>query len=138
MEASIETTQPVRLAIEVARGSGIDDADLDQMTRSLQGELEDLDFVEEVGQQTETSVPQGAKVGEAVTLGALAMAILPGAIPALFQFLKAWSQRPDSEPVKIKIQRDDRSMELEFDPESVSSDEVQRLASELGAALLGK
>lgn len=128
------------LLVQLPGGEDIDEADLDEMTRSLRSELEELSFVRSVDQRRsvepgETSPPKGTKAGEILTLGALALAILPDALPTLIGFLKEWALRPGNRPVKIKVQRAEHSLEVEYDPRSMSTAEVKDLASEMHALL---
>src|SRR5262245_16052 len=65
------------------QGSGEVDADeLDRLTRQLRDELEELG-IESVELAREGTPPSGAKAVEPVSLGGLAIKILPAALPAL-------------------------------------------------------
>jgi len=140
MEPMPENAEIVRLSIELIGGEEIDDADLDNMTRSLRSELEELPFVQEVEQKPVgagyAAPPKGTKTGELLALGVLAMAVLPTAIPALIGFLQEWGLRPGNRPVRIKVQGGSTgSLEVEFDPRAMSADEVKVLVSDLQALL---
>ncbi len=132
MEHTESAESPVRFLVTVVGGEDIDETDLDAMTRSLQSELEDLPEVTQVGPSREaTGVPQGAKSPEVFALGALAMAVLPKAVPALIDFFKEWALRPGYRPVKIKL----LNSEIEYDPRIMSVAEVKQLMAELKATM---
>ena len=128
----------VQLSVELAGGEDFDHSDLDESTRSLVSELEELPFVREVNLQSgvdqgHASPRKGAKggVGEIMMLGTLAMAVLPSSIPEIIGFLKEWGLRPGNRPVKIKGKVGAKSVEFEFDPRTISTDKVKQLASEM-------
>lgn len=134
-----DEAQAIQLFVQLGGDEGIDDASLDDLSRSLRRELEDLSFATDVDQgvgadQRETMPPKGAK-GELFALGALLMAVLPAALPEAIAFLKEWALRPGNHHVKIKVATRYSSTEVEFDPRTVSKDEVMRLATEMKAQI---
>ena len=86
--------------------------DVDTMTRRLREELNDLDL--ESVALVRGDAPAGTKSGDAVTLGALAITLLPSLLPKLIEFIQAWSLRGQNRTVKIKANVGDRSIELEY------------------------
>jgi hypothetical protein len=76
------------------------DEELDQLTRNLLGELRDLN-IETVSLARERSTPHGTK-GDPVTLGALALVVLPTAIPSLIALTQAWMLRGAGRTIKFK------------------------------------
>lgn len=130
----------VQLIVELSREADIDEAELDEMTRNLRLEMEELPYVQSAGPpRVPTSggaaPPKGTKAAELQTLGRLAMNLLPVAIPAVIGFLKDWSLRPGNRSIKLRVQRGERSTEVEYDPRAMSLDEVKSLAAELQAML---
>jgi hypothetical protein len=111
-----------------------DAEELDRLTRHLRAEIRELD-VESVEFIREDTLPQGAKSAEAVTLGALAVAVLPGVVPKLVELLQAWSMRSESRAVKIKTQVGDRSLDVEYSPATMSQAELRSLVDMLTGAL---
>jgi hypothetical protein len=107
---------------------------LDRVTRQLRGELLDLD-VEAVDFVQEEKLPEGTKAADAVTLGALAVTVLPNFLPRLVEFLQAWTLRGEGRKVKVKSQVGDRSIELEYTPEALSQGELKTLLETLTSAL---
>jgi len=121
------------LTIHLDAGSDLPADDLDALTRGLRDEIQDLG-VETVALQSRSGIPAGAKSVEAVTLGALAVTILPQAIPRLIEFLQAWSLRRKDRTVKIKATVGDRSVDIEY-PEGASEVAVQELIQKMTASL---
>jgi hypothetical protein len=106
---------------------------LDRLTRGLRQELiemgvESADFIHQKQEQ-------GAKNAEAITLGALAIAVMPAFLPKLVECLHDWSMRAENRRVKIKTQVGDRSVEVEYSPSTLKQEELTRLVKELTGAL---
>jgi hypothetical protein len=114
-----------RLTIEVDAGGDALPEDVDALTRRLRSEIQDFG-VEEVTLTTTSAVPAGTKSVEAVTVGALAITLLPQVLPRLIEFLQAWSLRGKDRMVKIKASVGDRSVDIEY-PEGASEVAVQEL-----------
>ena len=114
------------------------DADeLDRLTRDLRDEIQDLD-VGPVELVRGGSAPAGAKALEALTLGSLAVSVLPAAVPKLVEFLQSWAMRGESRKIKIKTQVGDRSVEVEYSPQTTSPAELKNLVETLASALTPK
>jgi hypothetical protein len=103
--------------------------DVDALTRRLRGEIQELG-VEAVTLQTTNTAPSGTKSVEAVTIGALAVTVLPQVLPRLIEFLQAWSLRSKDRTVKIKASVGDRSVDIEY-PEGASEVAVQALIQKM-------
>ncbi|HKZ08908.1 MAG TPA: hypothetical protein VJU81_25795 [Methylomirabilota bacterium] len=107
-------------------------AQLEQATARLRREVRDLP-VANVGPVVATSAPTGAKSGpEAVAIGAIAVSLAPHVIAPLFDLLKGWMNRNPGVATKIKYQsaKGDQ-VELEFDPERMSREEIAGLVETL-------
>ena len=118
-----------RLTIEVDAGGDALPEDVDALTRRLRSEIQDFG-VEDVTLKTTTAVPAGTKSVEAVTVGALAITLLPQVLPRLIEFLQAWSLRSKDRTVKIKASVGDRSVDIEY-PEGASEVAVQELIQKM-------
>lgn len=103
----------MNLTLHIDAGRDALPEDLDVLTRRLREELGDLDL-DSVSLVKEGAAPSGAKSADAVTLGALAITLLPSVLPKLVEFLQAWSLRGQNRTVKIKANVGDRSIELEY------------------------
>lgn len=129
MDNDAHKSQALELQIQLRSNNEIDADDIDALTRSLSAELEEIQGAVDVKlAPSEEMAPQGSKTGvEVVTLGALLLAILPNAVPALIDFLKEWALRPGSPPVTLKVKQGKKSIELEYDPRTTSVDEIAKL-----------
>ena len=123
-----------RLTLHIHPDLNPDADDLDWLTRQLRSELNQMP-IESVDLIQEGQVPFGAKSAEAVTVGALAIAVLPPFIPQLVTFLQSWVMRAENRRVTVKSQIGDRSIELEYAPKSMSQDELVNLVNTLTNAL---
>jgi hypothetical protein len=125
--------KPTNLTLLVDAGSDALPEDVDTLTRQLRSEIQDLG-VESVG-LTSAPAPSGTKSMEAVTIGALAVTILPTAIPRLIEFLQAWSLRSKDRTVKIKASVGDRSVDVEY-PVGASETAVKELIDKMTGSLI--
>ncbi len=130
----MDVPQRVEFLVQLPSGADIDDTDLENLTNSLKSELDELPFVRDVARVATANQgaglpPKGTKGGEIVTLAALGLAILPAAIPQIIEFLKEWILRPGNRPLKIKVEGGSGSLEIEYDPRTMATDEVTRLVS---------
>jgi len=116
-----------RLELSVQGEPGVDADQLDRETRQLRAELRELELAPVEVRTGE--VPSGAKAGEGFVLGTLLLEVLPKAILPLTEFLRSWSQRREGRTVKVKAVFEDRSAEMEFDPATVSPEEMKSLVS---------
>jgi len=103
----------VKLIIQVDGEEGADAEEIDALTNQLLEEIENL------SEKVEAALPQDAKAGGAVTLGALSVALLPTVIPKLVDFLKDWMMR-GAGTIRIKIPE----LEAEF-PANMSPEKLQ-------------
>jgi len=94
------TEDPINLEIEV-QATDATDADIFDMAGNLYAEIKDSQ-VESVDRVRLESAPAGTKMGDPVTLAALAVAVLPTAIPSLIALVQAWVMRGQGRTVKFK------------------------------------
>lgn len=104
--------------------------ELDQFTRQLRSEIGELD-VDSVEFVKEGPAPEGTKGGGWAQIGQLLVTLAPTVIPPLFEFLKRRTQRKAITPLKIKIMVGERSLEAEYDPATISSEQVASLTDRL-------
>jgi len=96
----MKVKQALHLTIQI----GLDEPDnevLDSLARQLMSELSDQP-VESVDLARSGSAPPGTKSAEAITLGALAVTVLPSVLPKLVEFCQAWALRGQGRTVKFK------------------------------------
>lgn len=101
---------PIKLNIQVSAENTTEE-DIDLMTRQLLFELRDRE-VESAELERGGPAPSGAK-GDPVTIGSIAIEVLPAAIPGLVKFLQFWMVRGQGRTVKFK----GRGIEFEGSPE---------------------
>ena len=113
------TDDPIELEIEVLAKDTTEE-ELDKMTRNLLSELRGTD-VESANLVSIGTAPEGSK-GDPVTIGMLALDVLPTAIPSVIALIQAWVMRGQGRTVKFK----GRGIEFEGSPE-----ELQKLLATL-------
>ena len=128
------TNQELSFILTIDAGPEIGDDELDMQTRGLRRELIDLG-VNSADPVSGEAAPEGTKSAEAVTLGSLALVVLPTFLPKLVEYLQSWTQRDESRRVKIKTQVGDRSIELEYTPAALSQEQLSNLVDTLTGAL---
>lgn len=90
--------------------------ELDRMTRNLLSELQETD-VESAELVSTGAAPEGSK-GDPITIGALAMTVVPAVLPGVIDMIKAWMERGEGRIVKFK------GKGIEFEG---SAEELQKL-----------
>ncbi len=120
----------VHLTLHLEGVGGDFDADeLNQLTDSLMRSLEDVG-VESVTVVRDQGIPLGAK-GDPVTIGALAVAVLPTILPKVMEFLQeVWTVRNKNQTVTARRTWKDssgveRSVEIEF-PANMPPDKLKK------------
>ena len=108
----VSPAEPIRLTLEIQAGPDATPEEVDELTRQLLSELRQMD-VDSAELLSAGSAPEGAKVVDPVTLGALALAVLPTVLPKVVDFVQAWSQRGQSRSVKFKGKIGGQSIEFE-------------------------
>src|SRR5215207_8858947 len=124
---------PADLIIEVSLEGG-DAAELDELTRQLRAEVEDLniDSVEEV---SDGPAPQGLKAVDLVAIGQMAVTLAPTIVPPLFELLKSWVERKPSTPVKVKVKVGKRTAQIEYDPTRTSAKDLEAIMKALNKSV---
>ena len=94
--------------------------DIDEMTRQLLSELRETDI--ESAELTKGGIaPKGSK-GDLMTIGSIAVAVLPAFVPNVVSFVQDWVERGQGRTVKFK------GMGIEFEG---SPEEFQKLLASL-------
>lgn len=75
--------------------------ELDDATRRLLMELKDFD-IESVSLVSDTPPPSGTKAVDPITAGAIALAVLPSALPKILEFLQVWSLNGRGRTIKFR------------------------------------
>lgn len=87
--------------------------ELDRMTRNLLAELQATD-VESAELVSVGVAPEGSK-GDPITIGTLAMTVMPAVLPVVIDLVRAWAGRREGRTVKFK----GRGIEFEGSPEEL-------------------
>lgn len=101
------------------------DEEQDRMTRQLLRELKTFDL-ESVQLKSKGVAPVGTKGVEAVTIGTIAVSVLPAVFPKLVEFLQAWSLQGRGRTIKFKGRIAGQNVDFEG-----SFDEMQKLVAML-------
>ena len=115
----MESSDPIQFSIEVSESNAAVE-DIDQMTRQLLSELREMDV--ESAELTKGGIaPKGSK-GDLMTIGSIAVAVLPAFLPNVVSLVQDWVERGQGRTVKFK------GMGIEFEG---SPEELQKLLASL-------
>jgi hypothetical protein len=106
------TEDPIELEIEILVEDTTQE-DLDKLTRNLLKELRETD-VESANLVSIGTVLEGSK-GDPVTIGTLALGVLPTVLPSVIALVQAWIMRGQGRTVKFK----GKGIEFEGSPEEL-------------------
>lgn len=118
------TPEVFELSLQISANNATDE-DVDRMTRELLSELRGTD-VEWVELQKGGAAPSGTKSADAITIGSLAMAVLPSVLPKVVESVQAWAMRGNNRTVKFKGKIAGQPVEFEG-----SSEDLQTLLATL-------
>jgi hypothetical protein len=102
----------VELSLEIISSDATDE-ELDRITRQLLSEVRELD-IESAELAKGGPSPDGSK-GDPITIGTIALEVLPAAIPSVIAFVQAWVMRKQGRTVKFK----GKGIEFEGSPEEL-------------------
>ena len=120
---------PAELFIELSLEGG-DRAELDELTRQLRAEVEELN-IDSVERVSAGMAPAGTKAVDFAAIGQMAVTLAPAVVPPLFELLKSWVERKPSTPVKIKVKVGKRTAQIEYDPTKTSAKDLEALIKAL-------
>lgn len=126
---------PAELLIELSLEGGEGDrTELDELTRQLRAEVEELnvDSVEEV---SAGPAPTGTKAADFSAIGQMAVTLAPTIIPPLFELLKSWVERKPSTPVKVTVRVGRKTAQIEYDPAHTSAKDLEALIKALNKSV---
>ncbi len=112
-------TDKAEFQIEVSATDATEE-DIDRMTRQLLSELRELN-IKSAELEKGGVAPAGSK-GDPITIGSIAVTVLPVAIPSVIGLVQAWVLRGQGRTVKFK----GKGIEFEGSPE-----ELQKLLEKL-------
>ncbi len=94
---------------------GATEEDVDKMSRQLVAELRNSE-VESVSLLRGSIAPLGTKSADPVTIGALAIVVLPTLLPKVIDFIQTWALRGQGKIVKFKGKINNQLIEFEGSP----------------------
>ena len=106
-------------------GSSISMQRLNATTIKLKSELSRLKPLA-IDLQRDPHAPDGTMSVEAFTVGAMVLAVLPTAVPAIIEYLRDWCLRNTNHTITIKKRSGEEEIEVSF-PEDFSSERLQKL-----------
>lgn len=118
------TSELFEFQVEIAVSHATEE-DVDQMTRQLFAELRNMD-IDSVSLVKGDDAPLGTKSADPITIGALAIAVLPSVLPKVVEAIQAWALRGQGKTVKFKGKINGRMIEFEG-----SADELEKLINRL-------
>ncbi len=113
------SSDSVQLNLEISVSDAADD-EIDRTTRQLLSESKKTDV--ETAELAKGGRPPEGSEGDPVTLGSIALAVLPGALPKVIDSVQSWSLGGPGWTVKFKGEIGGKTIEVEG-----SSDEFQEL-----------
>lgn len=113
------------------------DADeLERLGRRLRADLLEMDGVQTVDPVSAGPAPDGTKAVDWNLLGEWAVKLSAAAIPTLLTWLKARTERaPANAPLKLKVKVGRRSAEVEYNPATMTPEQVAALVESLKRSL---
>ena len=110
----MEETNKAEFDIQISITDATED-ELDRAARRLLSELRELN-VESVELAKGEPAPEGSK-GDPITIGSIALEVLPIAIPSVIGLVQAWMTRGQGRTVKFK----GKGIEFEGSPEELQT-----------------
>ena len=120
----MDNSQLTELKLEISADDATAD-DMDRIARQLLSELRDMD-VESAELAKGDSAPSGTKSVDPVTIGSIAIAVLPTMLPKVVDGIQAWALRGNNRTVKFKGKVGGQAIEFEG-----SAEDLQKLLSQL-------
>jgi hypothetical protein len=121
----------IELSLEGGDG---DRAELDELTRQLRAEVEEL-HIDSVEQVSAGNAPEGTKAADLTAIGQMAVTLAPAIVPPLFDLLKSWVERKPSTPVRIKVKVGKRTAQIEYDPTRTSAKDLEVIIKTLNKSV---
>lgn len=120
----MNTPEPFEFQVEITANHATEE-DVDQMARHLLTELRYMD-IESVSLVKGENAPLGTKSTDPVTIGALAIVVLPSVLPKVVEAIQAWALRGQGKTVKFKGKINGQMIEFEG-----SADELEKIINRL-------
>ena len=108
--------------------------ELDRLTRQLRDEIKELN-VESAEMAKGGDAPAGTKSAELILFNQMVVTLAPTLIPQVVALIKGWTERRPTQSVKIKVAVGKKNVEAEFDPLTISANDVEKLIAKIAKAL---
>jgi hypothetical protein len=118
--------QPIHFTLLIEGGPDSDEREIDRLTRSLLSEIDETNVEDAKIPPSAGPPPEGSKPGEAITIGQIAVDVLPVVIPALIGLLQGWLLRQQNQSIKVKI----GEIEVEI-PRGLPQAELERIVDQV-------
>ncbi|MEA3413652.1 MAG: hypothetical protein U9R74_19285 [Pseudomonadota bacterium] len=116
--ATSDANTPMRFTLIVSPDE--DEEFRDDLARQLRRESEEIDGVVDASLVMGGPAPEGARnVGELVSIGQVALEVLPIAIPSVIALVQAWMLRDSNRSTRIKIGDTEVDIPVKMSPEQV-------------------
>ena len=115
----------VDVVLTIGRQEGQDDGQLDRAARDVLAELRELDL-ESAGLANDGVLPPGAKAGEAVLAGCIAVQLLPVVVPKLVEFLGRLVERK-RETIEARFKLGAGEATIKYTPGVTSTEDVAKV-----------
>ncbi|HMG35861.1 MAG TPA: hypothetical protein VKM94_18140 [Blastocatellia bacterium] len=112
----MSSEQPIAMNVRIEVEGEAEE--LDRATRQLLAELREHN-VESADLIREDNASPGTKAADPVTLGAIALVVLPTVLPKIVEFLQSWVQRGVGRSVKFKGKFAGQDIEFEGSPKDL-------------------
>lgn len=109
------------MRLVVSGGADVDQEELDELTLQLRRRLLELDVDDVRVERSGAPVPEGAKPGGLLAVGALAVSLAPAVLRPALHLVETWLQNRPVRTVKVDV--DGRTLELGH----ASAEQQQRL-----------
>jgi hypothetical protein len=116
--------EPISLTLQLYAPPDADDEEVFNRTRYLRNEIEDLPI--DKAQLVKTQAPEGAKAGEAIMIGTMAIAALPTFLAPLIDLVRDWLSRPRNQDIRIKARLGDDEIEISYPSTAAPQIDVQQ------------
>jgi hypothetical protein len=128
------TAETMPLFLEIEPGDPLPVDALDEMTRNLRSELEDLPGKVHFELVSVGPAPAGTKALDWVQVGRIAGEVTILLLPKIVQMVQEWCGRSGAGKVKISSMVDGRTYIIECSAKTLSPEQVKKLLNQLTGA----
>jgi len=123
----MEENDLLQIELEMVSDTDATEGEVDTWTRNLLNELNQTDATSV--ELTKNPAPGGTKAGEAVTIGSLAITVLPALLPKIVETIQGWVMRGSNRTAKFKGKVNGQAVDFEG-----SGEDLQKILDSLSKA----